>query len=37
MYSVKNWLYVASIAGVVAFALFVLLRTEGLGSQLGAF
>jgi hypothetical protein len=37
MYSLKSWLYVASIAGVVAFAVFVLLRTEGVGSQLGVF
>jgi hypothetical protein len=37
MYSLKNWVYVASIASVVAFAAFVLLRAEGLGGQLGVF
>jgi hypothetical protein len=35
MYSVKNWLYVASIAGLVAFAVFLLLRMEGVGTQFG--
>jgi hypothetical protein len=37
MYSLKNWVYVASIAGVMAFAVFVLLRMGGLGSPLGVF
>jgi hypothetical protein len=35
MYSFKNWVYVASVASVIAFAAFILLRTEGLGYQLG--
>jgi hypothetical protein len=37
VYSFKNWVYVASVASAMAFAAFILLRTEGLGLQLGAF
>jgi hypothetical protein len=37
VYSFKTWIYVASVASVIAFAAFILLRTEGLGGQLGVF
>ncbi len=29
MYSFKNWAYVASIAGVLAFGLFLFVRMQG--------
>ena len=37
MDSLKNWLYLASILGVLAFAVVLLLRTEGVEIPLGVF
>jgi hypothetical protein len=37
MDSLKNWLYLASVLGVAALAVVLLLRTEGVEIPLGVF